>query len=285
MPCLYPIILKEKIAVVPCGKCYGCLTRKRSEWTFRLTQEEKHSISSAFVTLTYSSEFLTYGRTKPTLSKVDLQKFIKRLRRYQKRKISYYAIGEYGTKGGRPHYHLLLFNVENKDNIVKAWRIKEKGEKIKPLGKVDIGKVQPASIHYVTKYMLQKHKKNYNKIGVEKPFALMSRRPAIGYQYFSKYDPKDGYIIDEQVKEYHDKGEIDYVTFAGGKKSSVPPFYRYKIFSELTQKKLAEIHKTEAIEKELKEWEKLGIARYYQKINQLKIYQEHQLNKQKKDKL
>jgi len=284
MSCLYPIILKEKIAVVPCGKCYACLTRKRSEWTFRLMQEEKHSISSAFVTLTYSTEFLTYGRTRPTLSKLDLQKYIKRLRRYQESRISYYGIGEYGSKGGRPHYHLLLFNVENKDNIEKAWRIKEKGEKPKPLGKIDIGKVQPASIHYVTKYMLQRHKKNYNKLGIEKPFALMSRRPAIGSQYIGEYT-KDGYKIKPEITRFHEKGEKDYLTFPDGQKCSVPPFYRYKIFSELTQKKLAEIHKTEAIEKELKEWEKLGITRYYQKINQLKKYQEIQLNKQKKDSL
>ena len=45
----------------------------------------------------------------PTLSKDDLQKFFKRLRKNYGKKVRYFACGEYGPKHYRPHYHLLFF--------------------------------------------------------------------------------------------------------------------------------------------------------------------------------
>lgn len=50
----------------------------------------------------------------PLLYYPDLQRFMKRLRKYLSKyfkdeKIRYYAIGEYGTSSFRPHWHILLF--------------------------------------------------------------------------------------------------------------------------------------------------------------------------------
>lgn len=50
----------------------------------------------------------------PLLYYPDLQRFLKRLRKYLSKlfndeKIRYYAIGEYGTSSYRPHWHILLF--------------------------------------------------------------------------------------------------------------------------------------------------------------------------------
>lgn len=50
----------------------------------------------------------------PLLYYPDLQRFMKRLRKYlskyfKNEKIRYYAIGEYGTSSYRPHWHILLF--------------------------------------------------------------------------------------------------------------------------------------------------------------------------------
>lgn len=49
----------------------------------------------------------------PFLNYVDVQNYIKRLRRhldkYTNEKISFYAVGEYGPVHFRPHFHLLLF--------------------------------------------------------------------------------------------------------------------------------------------------------------------------------
>ena len=139
---------------VPCGKCVPCLVNKRSDWSFRLEQEHRVSKTAHFVTLTYDAKHL---RTDGSLEKRDLQLYLKRLRKnesvnYGNQRLRYYAVGEYGTHGGRPHYHILLFNATDENTIRKAWR----DSKGKPIGIVHVGKVEAASIAYVTKYIIQK---------------------------------------------------------------------------------------------------------------------------------
>lgn len=56
----------------------------------------------------------THNDCVPLLYYPDIQRFIKRLRKYLSKfcnddKIRYYAIGEYGTSSYRPHWHILLF--------------------------------------------------------------------------------------------------------------------------------------------------------------------------------
>lgn len=118
---------------VPCGKCVQCLQRKRSDITFRLSQELKHCSDAYFVTLTYSPK-AKYSRRRleyyPVMLEVErdgykfgllsvdhVQKFLKRFRKhaskhYQtlKENFKYFVVGEYGSKNHRPHYHLILLN-------------------------------------------------------------------------------------------------------------------------------------------------------------------------------
>lgn len=60
----------------------------------------------------------THSDCIPLLYYPDLQRFLKRLRKYLSKyfkdeKIRYYAIGEYGTSSYRPHWHILLFTESN----------------------------------------------------------------------------------------------------------------------------------------------------------------------------
>lgn len=159
--------------MVPCGKCELCIKKRSNDWTLRLRYHQKEVHSSYFVTLTYTNCPRTqYGLN--TLRKSDLQNFFKRLRQREgsATQISYYACGEYGSEGQRPHYHIILFNVNEKRNIMKAWTIDNK-----LIGHVDIGEVAPASISYVTGYIGK-------KIGIPvyeqddrlKEFSLMSKK-------------------------------------------------------------------------------------------------------------
>lgn len=62
---------------------------------------------SAFVTLTYAEEHLPAGGS---LEPKDLQNWLKRFRKkVSPLSVRYYAVGEYGDEGERPHYHLALF--------------------------------------------------------------------------------------------------------------------------------------------------------------------------------
>ena len=172
MPCISPIYVNKKGIrnFVPCGKCHYCKDAKRNEWSFRLFQEWKVSHSAMFITLTYKDAYLPLkehpplsGAFVPVLDKKDVQNFIKRLRslvererRYYKdsadqcwkQKIRYFAVGEYGDSFDRPHYHLLIFNVPVElmvNGVEKCWK----------KGIIDIGEVEPASIHYCAKYCLK----------------------------------------------------------------------------------------------------------------------------------
>lgn len=160
---------------VNCGQCAECLAQRRAQWTFRLQQEAKQSRYPIFLTLTYEEEKLPLGNN---IIKKDVQDFMKRLRKNNpNRKLRYYAIGEYGGKFDRPHYHLILWGVPPKaqERISKVWKN----------GIVKIGTVTQASIHYVTGYIMEKLDKTK---GREPPFALMSRNPPLGENYLFNYE-------------------------------------------------------------------------------------------------
>lgn len=171
MPCLTPFLVNLKLenrkVPVPCGKCPDCLKRRISGWSFRLMTEEKRSLSSHFITLTYSPQHVALTRGGyMTLSKRDVQLFLKRLRkRNTGTQIKYYACGEYGGKYSRPHYHILLFNADI-NTISPSW---EKGS-------VHFGSVSGASIGYTLKYMSKPSRiPMHVKDDRIKEFSLMSK--------------------------------------------------------------------------------------------------------------
>lgn len=179
MRCISPLFIRSSSSreFVPCGKCNFCLSVKREEWTFRLLQEAKQSKTAAFLTLTYEDGTVpTTSDGLLDLRKRDLQLFQKRLRKENAKfvpwPVRYYSVGEYGTRTERPHYHSIMFNV-CKD-------VSARYSDIWSAGMVRVGDVNVASIHYVTKYVI-------NRIGDyggrEPPFSLMSKRPGIGSSY------------------------------------------------------------------------------------------------------
>jgi len=204
--------LYQKVSV-PCGSCGQCLSTKRNEWTFRLKEEIKYHSSSHFITLTYADEYIRKTpRGLSTLDKRDLQTFIKRLRSYQSRKlkifdsIRYYAVGEYGERTSRPHYHLITFSTHPK--------VIEKISYIWSQGQVQIGKAESASIHYVTKYFINKQIPiNGDRV---LPFSLMSKGIGKGYL--------------KRAKNYHQKTQNNYVV-QDGNKTRMPRYYKDKIFT------------------------------------------------------
>lgn len=222
---------------VPCGKCNFCLQARRSEWSFRLRQELRASESSHFLTLTYEKAPQENGIE--TLRKKDLQDFFKRLRKSCPTKIRYYAVGEYGTRTIRPHYHALLFNAPTKfleSSLDSTWSH----------GHTMIGTVTDSSIHYVTKY-------HVNKVGDypgrAPPFVLMSRRPGIGSRY-----------LDTHAK-WHLHG-LKSFTQMNGFIGRMPRFYADKIFTKEQKQMINSLapSEREAYFKEIARLSKLGHA-------------------------
>jgi len=203
---------------VPCGKCMFCLSTKRAQWSLRIAQEYRHCTAAQFVTLTYEDTQLPMAECGlPELNKKDFQDFMKRLRKMSQGKLRYYAVGEYGEILERPHYHIILFNLSPRklDALCNAWQ----------KGHVHIGKVEPASIHYVTKYVINKE---VEYIGREPPFSLMSRKPGIGYQYLQTH------------AKWHAEDLRNYMKI-NGQTTVLPRYYKEKLYSQTERETMAAI--------------------------------------------
>jgi len=252
--CISPLTIGrgETRNVVPCGKCNFCLETNRNAWTFRLRVELRHAHTAHFLNLTYSDENLPWSEHGvPELRKNDLQRFNKRLRKLQSTlppivqpdqistvvdaKIRYYAVGEYGTETERPHYHSIIFNVHPLAiaQLPKLW----------PHGHTVVGTVEPASIHYVTKYVI-------NRIedieGLrQKPFALISR--GIGSTYLQTHG---------QWHNDHKNHKRFYVV-SDGMKQTLPRYYKDKLFN--SQEKAEHRFKT-LVNQDVEYWERVDQA-------------------------
>lgn len=223
MVCHNPYIKQHKgeILTLQCGKCPKCKIRRVNQWIFRIMQEQKNSTSAYFVTLTYKNKFLPRTQRKlGTLKKSDLQNFIKRLREYEKEDgnpsiIKYFAAGEYGTETKRPHYHAILLNVNNKENIGKSWTKKKQ-----QIGNIDIGTVTQSSIAYTIKYIDKECKIGYARNDQrEKTFQLMSK--GLGEKY----------LTEQQIEYHRNNPKKNYVQDHLGNIVGMPRYYAKKIWN------------------------------------------------------
>ena len=107
--------------IVSCGKCYQCRTSRINNWILRATHElKKYNNIACMITLTYKDEY----NIDKSLDYNHFQNFMKLLRKKLNRTISYIAVGEYGYKSDRKHFHAFLLNVsaEDKHIIQKVWK-------------------------------------------------------------------------------------------------------------------------------------------------------------------
>lgn len=191
-------LVTSKGTVHPCGQCLFCRINKKRDWIARLLLEAASHEKNQFWTLTYLDEnlptelgpgFPTLRADKAgisdasrrasmavaaqhgTLFKPDLARFFKRYRKNYG-DFRYYAVGEYGERLGRPHYHVLAFGAElHPQSLANCW-----GH-----GHVHIGDVESASITYCVEYAL-KREKSESLVDLRRipEFAVMSRNPGIG---------------------------------------------------------------------------------------------------------
>lgn len=110
MKCSSPYVIHGQAHA--CTRCLACRINRRRLWAHRIKLEACNHTHKSFLTLTYSDEKLPKlpSGNGWTLRPQDLQGFLKRLRRrIEPLKLRYFAVGEYGEKEGKPHYHLATF--------------------------------------------------------------------------------------------------------------------------------------------------------------------------------
>ena len=176
--CVSPYIVKTDDGVVPCpcGKCYECLQQWSKDWRFRLKYEWDSSVACFALTLTYNPENVKIEYNidarewQTVLVKSDLQKFFKRVRKNNNDvSFRYFAIGEYGGKYNRCHFHVILFfkslpfTTKNQlyNYLLKCWN----------KGFIYLEVTEKRHINYVSTY--------YNKVDksphIVEPFKCMSK--------------------------------------------------------------------------------------------------------------
>ncbi len=216
-----------KTNVVPCGKCPKCRRDRQNAWVHRLTAEQKDSKSSAFITLTYEDPPLSFNGHQ-TLNPKHLTNFWKRLRKQnfvnnESDKIKYFAVGEYGTKFLRPHYHAIVYNINPKllqhnDKIQQIWSH----------GSVDIAQSSPASQRYTIGYIMHDTWQPTQDDDDRTPqFQRQSKNLGLGY-------------LTPSMVAYHIAHQLPIITQPGGKILKMPRYYKEKIFSKNERKKMAE---------------------------------------------
>lgn len=143
---------------IPCGTCILCREEQARQWAVRIAHEATRWPESSFITLTYSDENLPADNG---LNYDDLQRFWKRLRK-KIGKLRYYAVGEYGDKTLRPHYHACIFGhafTEKRIIIRKTptflWTSPEL-EKAWALGQVSVGALTYETARYCAGYVTKK---------------------------------------------------------------------------------------------------------------------------------
>lgn len=134
--------------VVPCGKCILCRNRKKKELAARAILEgNQYDYPPLFLTFTYNDKHLPEGNE---LDRRAMPLFLKRLRsrldNYNIRhQLAYMYCGEYGTKFGRAHYHMVLWNFPQDDahfpNIMGVIRFIERCWSVFVMKERDNGKM------------------------------------------------------------------------------------------------------------------------------------------------
>ena len=196
-----------KQVIIPCGDCFCCRANKAKEWTIRNVFESRKYDNNIFLTLTYDE------KNCPTfLSKAHLINFIKLLRthlvryKHYKEKIKYFACGEYGGKFGRPHYHLIIYNLALDDCVCIS-----DNNYVSPLigscwkyGIHSIGFINEKSISYVSGYTQKKINKTLSSSERKKLEQWLIEHKQTSFQ--------NGFILASKGigKEFYDKNNDMY---------------------------------------------------------------------------
>lgn len=241
---------------LPCGGCIGCRTAQARAWAVRCQLELQQHSKAAFATLTYDDEHLPV-----TLSKRHLQLFIKRARKAlgRARSLRFFASGEYGETTQRPHYHALLYGLDERDQdlVHSVWKA----------GHTSISNVTPGRIAYCAGYTSKKigfraeaHERIDYSTGElyqwQPPFIQMSR------------GGRNGYGIGGQARQYFNSWRL--YAISNGKPMPVPSYLHNAWKEQATTLELEDLEyeksklrakSSDLSEKRLKAGELIAIAK------------------------
>lgn len=220
----------------PCGQCQPCRVNRRRMWMHRILLESLCHSENCFLTLTYNDTTLPLislptGQEVGSLEPLHLRLWLKRLReRISPLRLRFYAVGEYGERTWRPHYHVCLFGFQTcyrgqtKRHILSGQRMWSQccdrcrlvGETW-GFGDVDLGTLNKDSASYCAEYTVKKMTRTDDPRleGRWPEFARMSLKPGIGADAMWEY-------ASEMLRYSLDETLIDVPASAGHGKKNLP---------------------------------------------------------------
>lgn len=191
------------------------------DWATRIWHEASCHQANSFLTLTYSDDHLPDDYS---VSVVEMQKFMKRLRKKLGFRVRFFGCGEYGDENLRPHYHAIIFGHDFPEK--RLWRKLPSGhysyrsevlDTLWTKGHAEIGTVTLESAGYVARYIMKKvnghqaaehywrkHPITGCEAQVRPEFICMSSRPGIGRQWYDRFSgdcfPSDFVVVDGQKR-------------------------------------------------------------------------------------
>lgn len=179
-------ITTDKGLVRPCHVCWQCKRDHLKDWVGRCIAESKMNAHTLVGCLTYGSDERYDSADHPhahILLYSDVQKYWKLLRKYTGGQVRFFVAGEYGSKKGRAHWHVIAFCRNALPPNIEYWQryihCNEKGGKLWPHGWSYWEPSAPENIRYVVKYL--------DKVPTDDQHSLFrfSKCPGLGFEYFS----------------------------------------------------------------------------------------------------
>lgn len=176
--CCEPTKISD-VGFVACRKCWQCQERKVDDWVGRNIAESRTAKAAHVVTLTYGEDRSLGGIDHiraAVLTYSDVQKYLKYLR-VDGYPVRYFVVGEYGSKKGRAHWHIILYW----QDAVPEHKLRENFmQRHWDHGLSYWDKMSPAAIRYACKY-LTKDTADTAKQGFG---PMPSKKPPLGDAYF-----------------------------------------------------------------------------------------------------
>lgn len=176
--CVSPIKLNNG-TLARCRQCWQCRSADTHDWVGRCVAEKLTSKACHAVTLTYGFDDKV-GSTDHLHARIlhykDVQLFLKSLRKDYN--VRYLVAGEYGSKKGRAHWHILLYwqNDVPPEIVLR----KNVSWDYWPHGYVFFDQMSIKAIRYTCKYIRKGNDEHENS------YFQFSRRPELGAKYFEE---------------------------------------------------------------------------------------------------
>lgn len=232
---IIPPIKDKRVLLIPvgCQKCIECRNKKAREWMVRLLEEVKDNNKAKFVTLTFNNESI-YELTSTILNEhpkdkkppsgyeldnaiatLGIRRFLERWRKKTKKSVKHWLVTELGHNGTENiHLHGIIWS-ENENQIKEVWKY----------GYVYIGTyVNETTVKYIIKYVTKADPKHTEYM------AKILTSQGIGKNYTNK--------INAKLNKYKPNKTDETYTTHTGHKTSLPIYYRNKIYTEEEKEKL-----------------------------------------------